>query len=61
MPAPSTRDEDGDPEAEPLEARASAARGDDVALLGNGELARIFQEIGDLVELKGELVFKAQA
>ena len=30
-------------------------------LLGNAELARLFHEIGDLVELKGELVFKAQA
>ena len=41
--------------------RPSAARGDDVPVLTNGELAAIFWEIGDLVELKGELVFKAQA
>jgi len=30
-------------------------------LLSNDELARVFYEIGDLVELKGELVFKAVA
>ena len=41
--------------------RPSAARGDDVPVLSNAELAAIFREIGDLVELKGELVFKAQA
>ena len=41
--------------------RPSAARGDEVPLLTNGELAAIFWQIGDLVELKGELVFKAQA
>ncbi len=46
---------------EPLEARPSAARGDEVPLLSNAELARIFHQIGDLVELKGELIFKAQA
>lgn len=32
-----------------------------VALLTNGELARIFHEIGDLLEVKGELVFKTVA
>ena len=50
-----------DPANEPLEARPSAARGDDVPLLSNAELAALFREIGDLVELKGELVFKALA
>src|SRR3989304_5517714 len=49
------------PPEEPLEARPSAARGDEVPLLSNAELARIFHQIGDLVELKGELIFKAQA
>jgi DNA polymerase (family 10) len=44
-----------------LAERPSAAKGDDVPVLSNGELAAIFREIGDLVELKGELVFKAQA
>ncbi|MCI4354929.1 MAG: helix-hairpin-helix domain-containing protein, partial [Thermoplasmata archaeon] len=33
----------------------------DVPPLTNGELATIFHEIGDLLELKGELVFKAVA
>lgn len=50
----------GAPE-EPEDTRPSAARGDPVPLLSNAELARLFHEIGDLVELKGELVFKAQA
>ena len=33
----------------------------DVPLLSNAELARIFHEIGDLLEVKGELVFKTVA
>jgi DNA polymerase (family 10) len=32
-----------------------------VPLLGNAELARIFYEIGDMVELKGDVPFKANA
>jgi DNA polymerase (family 10) len=56
------RDDEGSAaDAAELAARPSAARGDDVPLLSNGELAGIFREIGDLVELKGEVVFKAQA
>jgi DNA polymerase (family 10) len=34
---------------------------DDAAELTNGDLARIFHEIGDILELKGELVFKTVA
>ncbi len=34
---------------------------DDLADLSNGDLARIFHEIGDILELKGELVFKTVA
>ncbi len=34
---------------------------DDPADLSNGDLARIFHEIGDMLELKGELVFKTIA
>ncbi len=34
---------------------------DDVPDLTNGDLARIFHEIGDMLELKGELVFKTVA
>ena len=34
---------------------------DDPADLSNGDLARIFHEIGDILELKGELVFKTVA
>jgi DNA polymerase (family 10) len=33
----------------------------DAPLLSNGELAQIFHEIGDLLEVKGELVFKTVA
>src|SRR3972149_3422852 len=46
---------------EPPRAGRSAARRDEVPLLSNAELARIFHQIGDLVGLKGELIFKAQA
>ena len=34
---------------------------DDAPQLTNGDLARIFHEIGDMLELKGELVFKTVA
>jgi DNA polymerase (family 10) len=34
---------------------------DDAPLLSNDELARIFHEIGDILEVKGELVFKTVA
>jgi DNA polymerase (family 10) len=34
---------------------------DEPELLSNGELARVFHEIGDLLEIKGELVFKTVA
>ncbi|MGI8703658.1 MAG: helix-hairpin-helix domain-containing protein [Candidatus Limnocylindrales bacterium] len=50
-----------DPDDPPYESRPRASRGDDVPLLSNGELARIFYEIGDMMELKGELPFKALA
>jgi len=33
----------------------------DLAALTNGDLARLFHEIGDMLELKGELVFKTVA
>ncbi len=33
----------------------------EVQILSNGELARIFHEIGDMLEVKGELVFKTVA
>jgi DNA polymerase (family 10) len=59
-PAPAVRP-DLDPEEPPYESRPRASRGEDVPLLSNGELARIFYEIGDMMELKGELPFKARA
>ncbi|HEY8134876.1 MAG TPA: helix-hairpin-helix domain-containing protein, partial [Candidatus Limnocylindrales bacterium] len=45
----------------PYEERPRASRGDDVPLLGNDELARIFYEIGDMLEIQGEVVFKTGA
>ncbi len=50
-----------DPDQPPYEVRPRASRGDDVALLGNDELARIFYEIGDMLEIGGELPFKVGA
>jgi DNA polymerase (family 10) len=45
----------------PYEERPRASRGDDVPLLGNDELARIFYEIGDMLEIQGEDAFKTGA
>jgi DNA polymerase (family 10) len=45
----------------PYEQRPRASRGDDVPLLGNDELARIFYEIGDMLEIQGEDAFKTGA
>ena len=50
-----------DPDSPPYETRPRASRGDDVPLLGNDELARIFYEIGDMLEIQGELPFKVGA
>jgi DNA polymerase (family X) len=45
---------------EPTQPADSAAAAE-LPLLTNGELARIFHEIGDMLEVKGELVFKTVA
>ncbi|HSH21578.1 MAG TPA: DNA polymerase/3'-5' exonuclease PolX [Candidatus Caenarcaniphilales bacterium] len=50
-----------DPDEPPYDVRPRASRGDDVPLLGNDELARIFFEIGDMLEIQGELPFKIGA
>ena len=50
-----------DPDEPPYDSRPRASRGDDVPLLGNDELARIFFDIGDMLELRGELPFKVGA
>src|SRR3954465_13324545 len=50
-----------DPDEPPYEKRPRASRGDDVRLLGNDELARILYEIGDMLEIQGELAFKVGA
>ena len=50
-----------DPDQPPYESRPRHSRGDDVPLLGNDELARIFYEIGDMLEIQGELPFKIGA
>src|SRR5215218_9250876 len=49
------------PDDPPYETRPRASRGDDVPLLGNDELARIFYEIGDMLEIRGEDQFKVGA
>ncbi len=50
-----------DPDEPPYEERPRHSRGDDVPLLGNDELARIFYEIGDMLEIGGEMPFKVGA
>ena len=50
-----------DPDQPPYETRPRASRGDDVPLLGNDELARIFYEIGDMLEIQGDDAFKVGA
>ena len=50
-----------EPDDPPYESRPRASRGDDVPLLGNDDLARIFYEIGDMLEIQGELPFKIGA
>jgi DNA polymerase (family 10) len=47
--------------AAPLPADTVSAPADPVPLLSNAELAAIFHEIGSLLEIKGELVFKTVA
>ena len=43
------------------EGAGEAAEAGDVPLLTNGQLAQVFHDIGDLLEVKGELVFKTVA
>jgi DNA polymerase (family 10) len=50
-----------DPDEPPYETRPRASRGDDAPLLGNDELARVLYEIGDMLEIQGELAFKVGA
>src|SRR5829696_4726467 len=50
-----------DPDWPPYETRPRASRGDDVPLLSNDELARIFYEIGDMLEIRGDDAFKVGA
>jgi DNA polymerase (family 10) len=49
------------PEVPPEAAADVASSADDVPILTNDELARVFHEIGDILEVKGELVFKTVA
>ena len=51
---------DGDLPADPDLIEADAADGEPRELT-NGDLARIFHDIGDMLEVKGELVFKTVA
>ncbi|HUG47395.1 MAG TPA: DNA polymerase/3'-5' exonuclease PolX [Candidatus Limnocylindria bacterium] len=50
-----------DPDEPPYEQRPRHSRGDDVPQLGNDELARVFYEIGDMLEIQGEVPFKVGA
>jgi DNA polymerase (family X) len=50
-----------DPDDPPYEVRPRFSRGDDVDRLHNDELARIFFEIGDMLEIRGEMPFKVGA
>src|SRR3954452_8525035 len=50
-----------DPDDPPYETRPRFSRGDQVDKLRNDELARIFYEIGDMLELRGEMPFKVGA
>ena len=49
------------PGAAPLPADTVSAPADPASLLSNAQLAAIFHEIGSLLEIKGELVFKTVA
>src|SRR4051812_25199648 len=61
-PAPALTEEIAvSPDEPPYESRPRASRGGDVPLLANDELARIFYEIGDMLEIQGELPFKIGA
>ncbi len=55
--------DDGHDEEAEAEAAADveATAGGEVPLLSNGELAQVFHDIGDLLEVKGELVYKTVA
>ena len=53
-------DEEGAAEAA-AEGGTAVGDGVDVPLLTNGRLAQVFHDIGDLLEVKGELVFKTVA
>lgn len=50
-----------EPESPPLVADAAPPLSTDVDPPSNADLARVFHEIGDLLEVKGELVFKTVA
>ena len=51
-------DEEAEAEAA---AEAETTAGGEVPLLSNGQLAQVFHDIGDLLEVKGELVYKTVA
>ena len=60
---PSPEPDDRDAAAEDASLAPAATAGDDAEPLplSNGALARIFHEIGDMLEVKGELVYKTVA
>ena len=58
MDQPSSPEPSAPVESAPVESLPGA---EPASILSNGELARIFHEIGDMLEVKGELVFKTVA
>src|SRR4051794_28724148 len=62
-PPVAIHDEDAEAEAAEVaeQTAEAAAESGDVPLLTNGQLAQVFHDIGDLLEVKGELVFKTVA
>jgi DNA polymerase (family 10) len=54
-------DEEGAADPEEAAEPGAAATSADVPLLTNGQLAQVFHDIGDLLEVKGELGFKTVA
>ncbi len=60
-PPPLAHDEEDEPHADGGDAPERGDGPAHAATPGNGDLARIFHEIGDILEVKGELVFKTVA
>ena len=60
-PPPGPASDPADPDLEPADADLRAEDEERIQELTNGDLARTFHEIGDMLEVKGELRFKTVA